>query len=181
LAGLLVDVADAAKHNLHGTDPLFLKLEKCLELVVDFFKINLPKIQKIYNQGTANYNYANAVSSLLDYKRRINPDHLKPEMGDLLNISRKQFLKALNNSPKNKLQVMTNLAHILCKCGRVVEAVQIYDEVLRENPKFFEALYSRSLDLEYLNTITSSYNIKMLYEIASGFKKASLIEGELPS
>jgi len=181
LAGLLVDVAGAAKHSLAETDPFFLKLEKCLELVVEFFKINLDKIQRIYSQGSANYNYANAVGTLLDYKRSVNPDHLKPEMGDLLNLARKQSLKALGSNPKNKLEVLTNLAHTLCKCSRVVEAVQIYDEVLREDPNFFEALYSRSLDLQYLNMLTSSYSIKMLYEIASGFRKASLVETALPS
>lgn len=181
LACLLVDVADAAKHQIKSSDPLFDRFEKLLEVVVGFFGANLPKIQNVYDKGAGNYNYANAISTLLDYKRRVNPKHLKPEMGTLLNLARKQFLKAIKSSPRNPLEVKTNLAHALCKGSRVIEAIQLYDEVLREDPNLFNALYSRSLDLEYLNELTSSYSVKMLYEIAAGYRRASLIKGILPS
>lgn len=181
LASLIIDSSEAAKHNLDVSDSDFKYFEKSLEHSVHFFKENLPSIQRVLKRGTANYNYANALSSLLDYKRRTDPSFLNPQNSELINLTRKQFLKASLSSPENYLEVRTNLAHTLCKAHRVVEAIQIYDEVLRQKPDLFNALYSRSLDLEYLWTISSSYSVKMLYEIADGYAKAARAPGIHPS
>lgn len=46
-----------------------------------------------------------------------------------------------------KLRILTNLANALNRCGRVVEAVELWDEVLAEHPRFGMAMGNKALAL----------------------------------
>jgi hypothetical protein len=57
--------------------------------------------------------------------------------------------------------------------GRVVEAIQYYDKVLVENPEFPQANASRSEALIWLNNLSGTYSINLLWQAMQGLAKAA--------
>lgn len=173
LCGLLTDICDLSKTE-RLDEHLFDELEKSLEKVVEYLSSNLSQIQKIYNQGTANYNYATSLSTLYSFKRIKNRDYLLPANAELLIKAKKQFWIAIRASKnKARLEIMVNLAHVLSDCHRITECLYLYDKVIEEQADFPQANYSKAKSLEYLNALSSGYTINLLYEVFNHYKVAS--------
>ncbi len=174
LCGLLTDVCDLAKTE-KIEEYLFFDLERSLEKAIEYQSKNLSQIQKIYKEGIANYNYATSLSTLYSFKRLKDRDYLLPKNAELLVKAKKQFWIAIRASKgKMKLEMMTNLAHVLSNCNRITECLYLYDQVLGIESNFPQANYSKAQSLEYLNMLSSGYSINQLYEIYKCYKNAAL-------
>jgi len=69
-------------------------------------------------------------------------------------------------------QILINLSNSLMTNCRIVEALQMLDTVLRDNPQFPQALISRGDDLHYLSLVTNcSVSIALFAQIYSSYKK----------
>lgn len=174
LCGLLTDICDLAKTE-KIEECLFSELESSLEKAVEYLSNNLSQIQKIFKEGTANYNYATSLSTLYSFKRIKNKDYLLPANAELLVKAKKQFWIAIRASKsKMKLEMMVNLAHVLSDCRRITECLYLYDKVIEIEPTFPQANYSKAKSLEFLSKLSSGYSINQIYEVLNHYKAASV-------
>lgn len=121
------------------------------------------------------YNYANAKSNLISVE---DPDNLTFHNIEEFIVVKNCYWKAFKESQNNgdeSLELLTNLANILKRQLRLSEALRYYDYVLEKNPDIVQAMVNRSDALKTLNMVSESYTIKMLREIAGGYRKASLL------
>lgn len=106
-------------------------------------------------------------------------DYLKYKLEkiDLLREAKKHYWKAYNQSMKEKtsidFQIITNLANTLSTCGRVIEALQYYDKVLSKSPNFPQANGARAEELIWLNNLSKSGSVNLLYQAKTNYVIAS--------
>ena len=70
-------------------------------------------------------------------------------------------------------ELLVNLGQSLSTSGRVVEAIQFYDMVLRDFPSHPNANVSRAYDLMWLNQISGGYSANQLWQAFSNLKIAT--------
>ena len=77
-----------------------------------------------------------------------------------------------------KLRILTNLANALNRCGRVVEAVELWDEVLAEHPRFGMAMGNKALALYWhARYMDDALEQGLLLQMSHRTLKAALLAG----
>ena len=119
---------------------------------------------------SAHYNLANAYlfSSDLDYRSKL---FLVGETAlDVAKFHYREALKIGSNS-LDLAQVLVNLANCLDNLGRVVEALDYYDQALKINPKFGMALGNKAKALWIYADLCGEHQGTMVLEAYSLLKK----------
>jgi hypothetical protein len=170
LAGFLVDIGSEA-----GNDEILKKGLDIFIMEYDSFKI-------FFSEASLQYNIGNAKSSL--YKINSNKDKLNFRANniELLTEAKNHFWQAYKayspNERVNHPDLLTNLANTLDSNGRIVEAIQYYDIVLKTSPNFPMANANRSNALLWLIRITNVYSANLLKQVIQGFDRA--VNSEMP-
>jgi hypothetical protein len=131
-------------------------LEEGLSFLIEKEKI----LQGILSKSSYFYNVASAKSSLSKIFHRENPgvhsiDTCRQHFQEPIDL----FWIAYKNTISNdnlKYEILINLANALVQNSRMIEAIQMLDIVLRDNPKFAQALVSKAAHLSLLFQINNS-------------------------
>lgn len=153
----------------------------CVNKGLALFNNNLEILKKHITQESIDYCLGNGHHALYKISiKGIQNYFPKPEfvVGNLFNAKQAYFkaykrldLKNLNDF---SIQVLTNLGNNLNHSGRIVEALQLFDMVLKYNPDFPQALVSKADGLIYMLRSTNCEKTNYLFvQIYSLFKKAS--------
>jgi tetratricopeptide (TPR) repeat protein len=153
----------------------------CVIKGLALFNNNLEILKKHITQESIDYCLGNGHHALYKISiKGIQNYFPKPEfvVGNLFNAKQAYFkaykrldLKNLNDF---SIQVLTNLGNNLNHSGRIVEALQLFDMVLKYNPDFPQALVSKADGLIYMLRSTNCEKTTYLFvQIYSLFKKAS--------
>jgi tetratricopeptide (TPR) repeat protein len=104
-----------------------------------------------------------------------SPDIVKDSLFDAKQSYLKAFKKIdFDNLNDFSIQILTNLGNNLNHSGRIVEALQLFDMVLKHNPEFPQAIVSKGDGLLYMIQITSCpITVSLFAEMYRLFNKAS--------
>ena len=165
LAGLLIDIGEEGK------------IKEAVLKGIHILDENRNQISKYIHDGSTEYNLGNAKSSLFTIKRASPGFKFSPKSISLLTEAKNHYWRGykLFQSTRNDIipQLYINLANALDTSGRVVEAIQYYDKVLDQHPEFPQANASRSEALIWLNNLSGSYSINLLWQAMQGYEKAA--------
>lgn len=166
LAGFLIDIGEEGK------------IEKAAIEGLNILKRGEKQIKKYVWDDSYFYNIGNAYDTLYKIKLSTNQIEFKPDSIGLLNMARDSFWKAYKitrDNPENQLRpdYTVNLANSLDKSGRVVEALQFYDIVIKDNPGFPKAHANRSEALLWLTEVSGSSSVNLIHQAKEGYSMAS--------
>lgn len=165
LAGFLIDIGEES--NLESAVIEGLRIhEQDYHLLKRFVK-----------EVSLQYNIGNGKSTLFKIRRGRTGFDFSPSAIELLTEAKNHYWKSFKLfQPDDELlhpQLLVNLANSLSTSGRVVEALQYYDLVLNLYPDFPQAHYNRSQALLWLNQLSNTYTINLLWQVMVGFDKAA--------
>ncbi len=151
--------------------------EKDIEKGIAFLTEKEEEIKKLIRASSYYYNLANAKHGLCKiYYSRHSGVHSVSLCREKFQEPIDLYWLAYKNSDKNDThfnhQILINLCNSLITTGRIVEALQMLDTVLRTTPDFPQALISRGDGLHYLSLVTNcSVSIALFTQIYSSYKK----------
>ncbi len=162
LAGLLIDAGAA----LHLAAPILRGLS--------LYEKEWDQLEPIYGSAQLHYNLGNAYNSLYDIEQSQPSWRFNLQGVELCFKAKSSYWRALSQShpPAIAPQILTNLANALDGSGRVVDALHYYDRALETSPGFGMASCNRGQALLYLNRVSGTYSVKLLYEIYKSFDTA---------
>lgn len=164
LYGFLIDIGNDTSN------------EADIERAITFFVNKEEDIKKVITISSYYYNLANAKHGLsrIFYSKNkgVHP----------ISVCREKFqepidlywlaYKNIDQADNFKHQILINLSNSLMTNCRIVEALQMLDTVLRDNPNFPQALISRGDNLHYLSLVTNcSVTIALYTQIYISYKK----------
>jgi len=165
LAGLLIDIGEEGQ------------IKEAIEEGIQTLENDRTHFSNFIHEGSTEYNLGNAKSGLFRIQRTKPGFTFKPENITLLTEAKNHYWKGykLFQSTNSEIipQLFINLANALDSSGRVVEAIQYYDKVLVKYPEFPQANDSRSEALIWLNNLSGTYSINLLWQAMQGFAKAA--------
>lgn len=166
LGGFLIDIAEESRDEKPGIKGLGI------------YKRNEDLIKKYFWHTSYYYNIGNAYDSIFKIKLYNSRIEYKPKNLWLLNKAKNSFWKAYKSRsthPKNEFQPhhLVNLGNTLDRSGRVVEALQFYDLVIKEEPKFPKAHANRAQALFWLYQISGSSSFMLFHQINRAYTIAS--------
>jgi hypothetical protein len=166
LGGFLIDIAEESRD------------EKPEIKGLGIYKRKEDLIKQYVWHGSYHYNLGNAYDSIFKIKLFNNRIEYKPKNLWLLNQSKDSFWKAYKACYSNaKIEFqphfLVNLGNSLDKSGRVVEALQFYDLVIKEDPMFPKAHANRAQALYWLHQISGSSSFMLFYKINLAYTIAS--------
>ncbi len=165
LAGLLIDIGEEGQ------------IEDAIKEGIQTIQNDRTHFSKFIHEGSTEYNLGNAKSGLFRIQRTKPEFTFTPENIVLLTEAKNHYWRGykLFQSTNSEIipQLFINLANALDTSGRVVEAIQYYDKVLVKNPEFPQANASRSEALMWLNNLSGTYSINLLWQAMQGFAKAA--------
>lgn len=174
LYGLMIDL---------GVESL---TEEDIDVAEEFFEKNEVDIKQHISSSAFHYNLANAKSGKCTIYYRSNPGVKSPDkIRSLLQLPINHYwaaLKALEPEKQKefKAQIGINLSNNLAGVGRLVEAIQILDTVLKEDSSFPQALISRGDTLSILSQVTNGgVSASLFSEIFHSYDKG-IKTGALP-
>ena len=138
-------------------------VEKGISLIEKF------KVSIVYNpENIPNvyYSLANGNFALFNFKKKENNSYGFFQKTEL-DIAKDYYLKALKKKPIKKdllCQVYVNLANCLYKKGRVIDALDYYEEALKLKPNFAMALGNKGMILANYSTISGEHQSIYLRE-----------------
>ena len=88
--------------------------------------------------------------------------------------AKKYFSMVTNNDQNHYHRAITNLTNILKKFGRVYEAINSYNKVLKTDPYFGMALGNKAMTLEYYLRLSPHKSYRVYYNIFQLLEKALL-------
>lgn len=142
-----------------------------------FLEKNYDSLRRFVSQPHLEYNISNGKMGLFDLARRQGDFRYVPKRMIALAEIKNHYWRAykLLSSTERRMwpELLTNLGQILSTSGRVIEAIQFYDLVLRDFPNHPNANVSRAYDLLRLNKITGNYSINQLWQAFTNLRRAS--------
>jgi tetratricopeptide (TPR) repeat protein len=164
-AGYLID----AGKRLHD--------EEAIRKGTKFLETHYDSLRRFLSQPHLEYNIGNGKTGLFDLSRRQRDFRYVPKKMRSLAEIKNHYWKAYKlQSPSERRkwpELLTNLGQTLSTSGRVIEAIQFYDLVLRDHPNHPNANVSRAYDLLWLNSIAGNYSINQIWQAFSNLKLAS--------
>lgn len=166
LGGLLIDIAEESRDVKPGIKGLGI------------YKRKEKLIKKYFLDDSYYYNLGNAYDIIYKIKLFNKRVEYKPKNLWLLNQAKNSLWKAYkscSSHPKKEFQphYLVNLGNSLDRSGRVVEALQFYDLVIKKEPKFPKAHANRAQALYWLHQISGSSSFMLFYQINRAYKIAS--------
>jgi len=158
--------------------------EEDIERAIIFFVDNEHELKKVITISSYYYNLANA-------KKELGKIYYNKNKGvHSISSCREKFQEPINLywlAYKNVCtadtffnEILINLSNALMMNFRIVEALQMLDTVLKDNPKFPQALISRGENLNCLSLITNcSVSIALYAQIYLSYEKG-IESGILP-
>jgi len=146
------------------------------------------KFKTILSKQSYNYCFANGMGALyrIQSGNKALPtlEMVKPFLSQVKNYYFKAFKEIkLDRIEEIDLQILTNLANNLSNSGRVIEAIRLYNSVLKVNPDFPQALIGFAENLDYWirisfcpNTVSQYLKVFTLYD--KGLQKGVLPPGQ---
>lgn len=161
VASFLVDIG-------HGT-----RKKELSKMGHDIIAENKIEFIRITTPGNYYYNLANAKTNLLTEENSFNLTFNNiEELVEAKNYYWKS-LKEYQRQGDLKLEVQVNLANMLKRQFRLSEAIRYYDIVNSKSLDISQSHANRSDSLKMLNIVSNSYSLKMIEEVAKGYKIAS--------
>lgn len=165
LAGILIDIGNEGQ------------IEKPIKDALDIYNKNRNAFAKVIHESSIEYNLGNAKSGLFRIQRSNPSFKFKPKNIGILIEAKNHYWRAYKLLPKDGLgfrkKVLTNLANTLDTSGRVVEALQYYDQIIKEDSEFPQANASRGQALIWLNQICGCYSLNQLQQALNNFAIAA--------
>lgn len=167
IAGSYIDVGNEAFD--------FESVNKGINLIID----NKEILKNNVTEDSIDYYLGNGYHALYKIALHHNTEHFPPtpkSVNDSLFEAKQHYLKAfksidLHNLSDYSIQILTNLGNNLNHTGRIVEALQFFDMVLKYNPDFPQAIFSKANGLIYMMGITKCpLTISLFSEIFRLFK-----------
>ena len=167
LYGLLIDIGceSSSENDLEKAIAFLMKTEK--------------ELGKHINKASFYYNLANAKHGLSTIFLKENPgvqnlENIKTVLQEPINYYWLAY-KHLDSKNQNglKFQILINLSNCLIDTGRLVEAVNFLDVVLRSKPYYPQALMARANTLGLISTLTNcSVSVSLFVQIYKAIDEA---------
>lgn len=135
-----------------------------VELGLNSLEKNWERLEPIFGASQLHYNIGNGHKSVHDIARAEAAWIYCPANLGSLYSAKRHYWQAYSGQSSDP-EWITNLANTLNASGRVVDALHYFDECIVRFPHFGMAHVNRALALQYLNTASGGYSIKLLYEI----------------
>ena len=165
LAGKLIDIGSEGH------------IEEAAQKGIEIYESEREHLKKFVSEASIEYNLGNGKGALFTIGRTKNSFEFKPETIRLLLDEKNHFWKAHKlfglKHDYLRSQLLVNLANALSYSGRVVEALQYRDMVLKEAPRFPQANAGRAHDLLWLHQLSDTYSTEQLRQAMIGFAVAS--------
>lgn len=155
LAGLLIDVG--------GMQPNADAASAGLKLLTE----NEGGILRVVEKSAYFYNLSNAIANQIDPFQR--SFHSIEQLVELKNCIWKAVKYAQEESGASPPEYRVNLANALKRQFRLVEALNYYDDVIREGLDIPQAWINKSEALMMLNNVSNTYSIRMMEVIREGY------------
>ena len=170
LAGCLIDISSEGY------------IKEAANKGIRIFEKNFDELQNYIQTSSLEYNLGNGAK--FDILRNQSEFEFKLETVGLLTETKNHYWKAYKehegSESKFNAELLVNLGNTLSKSGRIVEALQYYDQVIKSLPKFPQANANRADALLWLARLSGSYSMNLILQAKLGFQKA-LESRELPS
>ncbi|WP_159478565.1 LA2681 family HEPN domain-containing protein [Dyadobacter sp. 3J3] len=163
--GLLIDLGNESKNKQDLLDG------------IDFLEKNESDIKKYITPASYYYNLANAKDGLCQIYYQSNPGVqslkiVKEIFQDPVRLYWMAYNKIESGDDLIK-QISVNLANALVRTGRLVEAIQFLDIVLKQDEIFPQALISRANQLDWLSQVSNAgYTTALYAQIYSNYDTA---------
>lgn len=171
--GFLIDLG-AESYNEADLTKAITFLEKCEVKIGEY----LNKQSFYYNLANAKHGIARihlsknrGVQQLQVYSEKLQPP---------INYYWLAFKHLKENRDGLKHQILINLSISLCDSGRIIEALQFLDIVLKESPNYPQALISRADTLHFLSWATNCSPTISLYNEIYECNLNGISTGQLP-
>jgi len=157
IAGLFIDLGFEA-HDREATEAGIKILKEAEE-----------EFKSVLSKQSYNYCFANGMSALYRIQNQNKGlptlDMVKPFLNQAKNYYFKSYKEIdLTAIQDIDLQILTNLANNLSTCGRIIEAIRLYNSVLKVNPDFSQSLVGWAENLDYWLRISFCPNTISLYQ-----------------
>jgi tetratricopeptide (TPR) repeat protein len=147
------------------------KVKEGVELLQKYFK---KIVQHAEYAANAYYNLANGYYALFQFKR--SRDQFYGIFKETeLNKAKVYFRKALEYNPQDTMfasQILVNLGNCYDTYGRVLDALECYEEALRHKPDHGMALANKGLALQYYAALAGEHQRTYLLEAYSLLSQA---------
>ncbi|HMK17012.1 MAG TPA: LA2681 family HEPN domain-containing protein [Chitinophagaceae bacterium] len=173
IAGFLIDIGSESLDK----EATQLGLEM-LEKNENFFK-------DFISEQSYNYCFANGKNAMYKIENKRNGLPSLESIMPFLSEAKNYYFKAfkvidLNGINDIDLKILTNLANNLYESGRVIEAIRLYDSVLKINSKFPQALIGMARSIDHWIKISACPQSISLFVTIYNLYKEGLIHGVLP-
>ncbi len=159
--------------------------KECVSIGIEMIMKNKKDFTEIITEQSLNYCLANgfhAFYKIQNLGRELPTlEMIKPDLIEAKNYYFKAF-KEIDLAILDGLdiQILTNLGNNLSQSGRIIEAVRLYNSVLKSNPNFSNALLGFAENLDYWIRISfCPQSISLLSEIYCSLQNG-LQNGNLP-
>ena len=147
--------------------------KKSAEIGLNLMLEHRNMLKSSFTEESIEYNIGNGYGALYMLSAEKGHDwFITPELakGNLFDAKQSYFkafkLIDLKNLDEFSIQVLTNLGNNLNHSGRIVEALQLFDVVLKYNPEFPQALISKADTLSFMISRSQcSQSISLFAEI----------------
>ncbi len=170
VSGLLIDIGNALRNEQIIKDAINL-LEKDFESIISNNRL----------APLAYYNLANGYSHLFDFELKRNPlvSFFKKTKLDLVKTYHLKALEYDIQDVKLKSEIWVNLGNCFDSLGRVIDALECYEEALKCKPDQGMALGNKGIALLYYSQISGEHQGTFLIE-AHNLLSQALKVGVLP-
>lgn len=154
--------------------------EEDLNSAISFFETNETVLESILTKSSYYYNLANAKHGLgkifYSKNRGVNSITItKDKFQEPINLYWLAYKKIDNKDKSFITKILINLSNSLITVSRIVEGLQFLDIVLKQQPKFPQALISRGDTLHYLSEVTNcSVTIALFTQIYKSYDNGIL-------
>jgi hypothetical protein len=158
--------------------------ENDISTAIKFFEDNENELEAIITKSSYYYNLANAKHGLskifYSNNKGVHPISIcKEKFQEPISLYWMAYKQCVNEEPLLN-QILINLSNSLVTVSRIIEALQMLDIVLRNNPISPQALISRGDNLNYLGSVTNcSLSVSLFTQIYSSYQR-SLQTNSLP-
>jgi tetratricopeptide (TPR) repeat protein len=165
LAGLLIDIGAEGR------------IEAAVREGLHILESERPVLGRFQKLASYEYNLGNAHKTIFNLERLKPGFRIRPDSIASLLLAVKHYWKSYKNLDDSRVpfasQVLTNLAGSLSTCGRVSEALHLYDEALRINPELPQAYANRAECLMWFHQLSNGYALNLLHQAWAGYAYAA--------
>lgn len=149
---------------------------EAIGLGIDLYTSHRRLIDREITTPRIDYNLGNGKFALYNCRDAQTSPSQKLQSNTLLVQAKNHYWRALKNTESESgtdgQRIRTNLANCLREAGRHVEALQYYDEVLRDDPEFAKAHGNRASTLRLIASV-SAWPENLIHQMIWGYQKGA--------